>query len=166
MEMNKIIVIAAITIISVTALLTGCDDEICVGFEQEPRFLMYSDSLAVKVFATNLNDGDTIYIAPYTAESIPIDMNSNQMTYEIYAPDYKGSLILDYTLSAAECHYEDEFLLVFDELSVNTESSFINLYESYGYNRYRGQRMDSIDYLADYFTPYGYNEPCILKIVF
>jgi hypothetical protein len=160
MEISKIVRIRALIVLGVLSILIyGCDDEICPGFEAEPAFAVSSDSIELKIYASNLEEGDTISIEPQVFKFVPFDMNATQMEYKVYAPDYKGSLILDYSLKSQECDYYGTFLLVFDQLSVNETSTFLHFYtKDYYGNGYRGTRIDSVSNLADHFTPYGYGQ--------
>jgi hypothetical protein len=140
-------------------LLYGCDDEPCAGFEAEPYFLLHADSLNFKVYCTNNETGDTVHTNERDFALLPFDMNATQMKYDIYAPDFKGSLILDYILRGVECDYRSKMLLGFDHLSVNESSTFRDFYTLGIYqSKYSGIRIDSIENLADFFTPYSYGD--------
>lgn len=156
--MKKAALTTSLMVMAIAAtLLNGCDDEYCPGFEAEPYFSIYTDSVGVKIYSSNDEVGDTIDLLAGAYTRLPFDMNASQMTYEVYAPEYRGSLILDYNLNSQECKYDKTFLLVFDQLRVNESSTFTELYATEYYsNREQGTRIDSVENLSGYFTPYLY----------
>lgn len=76
-------------------------------------------------------------------------MNGSQMKYDFYAPEYKGSLILDYTLTNQQWDDYENLYVVFKELRVNQNSTFLSIYDG---NFSPLTRIDSIPNLANVMT--------------
>ncbi len=117
----------AVWILFAAWLMQSCDEDYCHGFQGEPFFSMVSDSADFKIYATNGEVGDTLYSEDFLVQ-VPVDMNSDKMRYELYAPEYKGDIILDYALQVDECLEDDQVYLLFSEAKFSDESTFDEFY--------------------------------------
>lgn len=127
MEIKRVKIGVAVLVLCTTWLMQSCDQDYCFGFQGEPYFSMASDSTAFKIYATNGEVGDTIYSEDFLVR-VPVDMNSDKMRYELYAPEYKGDIVLDYALQVDECQEDDQVYLFFSEAKFSEESTFDGFY--------------------------------------
>jgi subtilisin family serine protease len=162
MEIKKIFLTGtSIVVLFILGLFISCDVDICIGFEGEPYVFFAHDSAYFEVVYSNNNVSNRISSGKDFIARAPFDMNANQMKYDFYTPDYRGSLIIDYELEPQQCSETDEILIVFKNASINESSSFRNIY----YAEYNGySRIDSIPNLAQVLTSYsGYGQELLVK---
>jgi len=119
-----------ITVLLTLFLSSCCDDYYpCPGFEEEPLLYLRNDSTQFRVIYINdKGTGDTTPLS--NISKIPIDMNSNSMTYTFLAPESKGFLKLNYRIAIEklECDCKEKYLINLKNIILDSTSTFSSVY--------------------------------------
>ena len=113
-------------------LLFGCSDDPigdCDGFSGEPSIQFKAstnDTLGI-LFINNRGIGDTAFAFNGGLLSIPIDMNSDTMFYDVLGDSNLGRLVLAYTLEQQFCETADELKQHFRSAKFTPQSTFFNI---------------------------------------
>ncbi len=144
-------------------LLSNCCDDApsCPGFKEEPILYLRNDSTQFRVlFINDKGIGDTTLIGNIC--KVPIDMNSNAMSYTFLAPEDKGILKLNYhvVMEKHNCECQERNLIILDNVMLDTSSTFTQVYIG-SYNSSNRIRIDSS--LADKNNYQGYSSYYYVK---
>ena len=131
-----------------------CDDPApCPGFEEEPLLYLRNDSTKFRVIYRNeMGIGDTTLLA-FTSK-IPMDMNSNSMSYTFLAPENKGTLKLNYSvvMQRYDCSCNEKFVLFLKNVEIDSASTFTNVHEE-NFRNSKTVRIDSsLNNLENYYN--------------
>lgn len=108
--------------------LIACSDEPsvdCDGFSAEPSLIFKAnkdDTLGV-FFLNQSGNGDTLFSYDGDMISVPVDMSSDTMFYEIIGDSSLGTLILAYRLEQRLCSTSDELKQYFAEAQFTSKST-------------------------------------------
>jgi hypothetical protein len=95
------------------------------GFDNDFYFSLQSDKFNTIVYKNAKGMGDTLRFTNKT--NLPLDMNDNQMNYQLFNnSNYFGTLILDYSISAEIRTNNRDYNSIFAEcasISINNKST-------------------------------------------
>ncbi len=143
-------------------VLKNCKEDYCFGFETEPFLYMNSASPFKVYFQNSKMLGDTLYSEGRKNElKIPFDMLDNRMTFEFFAPDSKGLLMVNYAIETFICdvsNFKQRHYIRFRSAAIDTNSSFRNIFDEDEHNLVRIDSMadlnERLNINAVYYRPF------------